>query len=272
MRITRSVAAIAVPVLLAVSLLTACGGDDDADSGGGGSTTSATIDIDGRTFLSTTVTVGGQDHPLVGGTRISLTFTDGRIGASAGCNTMGGDYTLEGDTLRVGGLSTTEMGCDPERDAQDTWLADVLTGSPTLRLSGSELTLTTEDAAITLVDREVAEPDSELTGTRWTLESIVEGETVSSIPLGVEATFEISDDGTVAVNLGCNSGSGTAEIGDGTLTFAAIAVTTMGCEGPEMQVQSSVLAVVGAEVTYAIDADLLSMRKGDRGLDWRAEH
>ena len=71
------------PPLLA---LTACGGDDpqapaDPDQ----------LDLVGRTFLSNDVTVNDQAYPLVKGSQLRLTFEDGTIGASAGCNSMGGD-------------------------------------------------------------------------------------------------------------------------------------------------------------------------------------
>ena len=274
MRITRALpaAAVAVTVLLAAGALGGCGGDDDDDgTGGTGATTAAPVDLDGRTFLSHTVSVGGRDRPLVAGTRITLTFDDGTVGASAGCNSMSGDYTLDGDVLRVGQIGSTEMGCDPERHEQDDWVADLLTSSPTIRLSEPELTLTAGDTVVALVDREVAEPDADLVGTHFVLESIVDGDTVSSVPAGVEATFEISGDGTVELALGCNTGGGTAEIGDGTLTFGTIVATEMACEEPAMQVEAAILDLLSGEVTYQIDAGRLSMRKGANGLDWLAD-
>ncbi|MCZ7536625.1 MAG: META domain-containing protein [Acidimicrobiia bacterium] len=270
MRITRALAATAVSAVLAAGLLVACGGDDSGSADGGGATSVAPIDLDGRTFLSHTVTIGGRDRPLVDGTRITLTFDGGTVGASAGCNSMSGSYDLDGDVLRLGDLATTEMGCDPERHDQDQWLAGFLADSPEVRLSEPELTLTAGDSVVALVDREVAEPDAELVGTHWTLESIIDGDAASSVPAGVDATFEISDDGTVAVVFGCNSGGGSAEITDATLVFGQMAMTKMRCEEPAMQVEGSVVAVLTGEVAYEIDADRLSMRNGESGLDWRA--
>jgi hypothetical protein len=40
--------------------------------------------LDGRTFLSTSVTKDGADFPLVANTRIRLNFNGNQIGASAG--------------------------------------------------------------------------------------------------------------------------------------------------------------------------------------------
>lgn len=265
MRITRTLTAAA----MAVGLLGACGGGDDGGNGGG-STTVPPIELDGHTFLSHTVTVAGRDRPLVGSTRITLTFGDGTVGASAGCNSMSGPYSIDNGVLKVGDLETTEIGCEKDLQAQDEWLAGVLKGAPSVRLSDAELTLTAGETIIALVDRKVAEPDASLTGTRWTLESIIQGDVASSIPAGVESTFELSEHGTVAVQFGCNSGGGPAEVGDATITFGAIGRTVMACDDPAMQVEDSVAAVLTGEVTYVIDADRLSLRNGDGGLDWRA--
>ena len=68
--------------------------------------------FDGTEWLSTAVTEDGADRPLVDGTRIRLSFTDGELAASAGCNTMGGAYRIEEGLLVVEGGGMTEMGCD----------------------------------------------------------------------------------------------------------------------------------------------------------------
>ena len=43
------------------------------------------------------------------------------------------------------------------------------------------------------------------------------------------ASITIADDGTVAVNTGCNTGSGSVEVTDTTLTFGPIRITKMAC-------------------------------------------
>ena len=92
-------------------------------------------DLDGRTFLSVEVT----GATLVPQTQVQLSFKDGKVGASAGCNGMGGEYEVGGGTLKVDSLAMTEMGCDPPRHEQDTWLSQLLTGRPTIQLDGDTL-------------------------------------------------------------------------------------------------------------------------------------
>ena len=121
----------------------------------------------GVTFLSSEVTEAGKPHTLVDETRVSLDFTDdGRLIASAGCNTMSGSVSTERGRLAVAELETTEMGCDAARHAQDTWLATVLDDEPAWRLDGPELTVRAGDTTMVLTDREVAEPDLSLVATR----------------------------------------------------------------------------------------------------------
>jgi heat shock protein HslJ len=246
--------------LILVLLLAAC--SEVAPGGGAG--------LEGREFLSTSVTEDGEDRLLVADTRIRLNFDDGQIGASAGCNTMGGTYRLEGDVLVFEGGGMTEMGCDDPRHAQDDWLMEFLGSRPTVALSGTDLTLTSGATVITLRDREVAEPDLPLTGTEWTLDSIISGDAVSSVPGAVVATLAFTDDGRVDVNTGCNQGSGRFEVTNGTIRFVDVAVTEMACEAPRGDVEAAVLPVLGGDsISWAIDSGSLTLMAGDNGLVFR---
>jgi heat shock protein HslJ len=223
-------------------------------------------DVDGRTFLSSSITDGGEDRPLVDGTQVRLAFADGYVSANAGCNIIGGTYRIEGGRLQWDGGSMTEMGCDDERHAQDDWVAEFLGSDPEVTLDGDELTLTSGGVVMTLVDREVADPDLPLTGTTWTVTSIITGDAVSTVPDGAIATFEFADDGTVAVNTGCNTGNGRYEL-SGTLRFIDVAVTEMACEGVGGQLESMVLPLLGAEqINVSIEAGSLTLQAGDVGL------
>jgi heat shock protein HslJ len=74
----------------------------------------------------------------------------------------------------------------------------------------------------------------------------------------------IADDGTVAVETGCNTGSGSVEVGDDTLTFGPIATTLRACADEAVnQLEAAVLAVLQGEVSYTIDGSNLSLRSGE---------
>ena len=221
--------------------------------------------FDGRTFLS--IAIAGR--VLVAGTVVRLTFHGDQIGAQAGCNSLGGIYHIDGDRLVVGQMGGTDMGCDGPRMDQDTWLASFLDGA-TIDLDGDSLTLTNGGIILTLQDREIADPDRPLLGTRWLLDGIVSGDAVSSLPAGVSAALVFTE-GRVEVEAGCNRGGGAVEVTATTLDLGPIALTKMACDGPAMAVEQAVTAVLSGRVAYTIEAALLTIDAGGAGLMFRAE-
>lgn len=128
------------PVLRA-GLAVVAGGLALAGCGGGGT------DLGGATYASTE----SRGHDLVPASRVTLTFTDGRISANAGCNTLNGAASWEGDTLEVrGSLASTMMACEDALMAQDTWLSEFLSSSPELAVEGDELVLGDATTGLTL--------------------------------------------------------------------------------------------------------------------------
>lgn len=231
-------------------------GSPDDEPGGQG--------IEGRTFLAT-----ASDGPaLVAGSAVRLSFQGGQIGASGGCNSMSGPYAIDGDLLVVRQLATTEMACEQLLMDQDRWLADLLDGA-TIALAGDTLALTNDGVKLTLLDREVADPDRPLIGTRWLLDSLVSSGAVSSLPAGVVAALTFAD-GRVDVEAGCNRGGGAVTIADTTLTFGPIGLTKMACAGGAMEVERAVTAVLSGQVRYAIEAGTLTLEAGAAGLTLRA--
>jgi heat shock protein HslJ len=225
--------------------------------------------VERRDFLSTSVTDGGQPRALVPNTVIRIGFRDGHISASAGCNSFGAAYLIDGDRLMVDGGSITEMGCDGPRHAQDDWLFGLLEADPAIALDGDNLVLTSADGntVITLLDREVAEPDLPLEGATWTLNSIVTGDAASSVPAGVVATIAFNADGTVAINPGCNSVGGRYAIDGDTITFTDLITTDMACQGPAGDVEAAVMSILTADpISFGVQSNSLTLAAGGNGL------
>lgn len=220
--------------------------------------------LDGRTYLSTAI--AGAD--LVPGTRVRLAFQDGNLGASAGCNSMGGAYRLDGDRLVTGQMSMTEMGCEEPLMQQDAWLAAFL-GGATVTLDADTLVLRNGAVTLTLLDAEVATPDQPIEGTRWVLDGMVSGDAVSSVPAGVTAAIRISA-GRIDVEAGCNMGGGAVDVTADTLAVGPVALTKRGCEAGPAAVEQAMIAVLSVPVRYSIDADTLTLDAGAVGLIFRA--
>jgi heat shock protein HslJ len=218
--------------------------------------------LEGRTFLSRSV----KGHELVAATRIQLSFNDGNLGATAGCNSLGSPYSLDGDVLVTEGqgMTQTEIGCDPPRHAQDEWLSGFLTSKPTITLSGNELTLTKGSTTIELVDREVADPDRPLVGTRWRVDTIITGDAASSVPDDGDVILRFPTDSTFeASSEGCTSVKGEMTLGPQTITFGDVTVDDIACPSP----WAETLDVIGAgETTYKIDAARLTIDAADHGI------
>jgi heat shock protein HslJ len=268
---TRHPLALAAAAVALAGALAGCGDDN----GGGTADGSNSLgDLANATFLSTHVTKGGAEYPLVGATRISLRFWDTRLSAQAGCNILGGDAALRGDVVDVrGGLSMTEMGCARRLMRQDEWLASLLSNGPIATLDDDRLTLTSGDTVVEFLNEETANPDRPLTGTEWTLDSIGESGdegSVSSVPSGVASTMSIDDGGHVSVMAGCNSGGGQATVGDGVIDFGPLALTKMACGDAAMSVENAVVQMLDGSVSYTIDADTLTLTKDGRTLTYRA--
>ena len=254
MRRLRTGAALILPAL---ALLAACGSDDAAGS---------PPDVVGREFVSTEV----SGHELVDGSTIRIAFETDTLSANAGCNTMNGGYSFDGDTLQVETLAMTQMACGEALTDQEAFVSGLLTNEPTVTLDGDELTIASGDETITMLDRQVAEPDLPVEGTDWMLDGIVANDAISTVPIGVEASLLI-EDGQASIDTGCNQGATSVAVTDTTLTFDPIATTLMLCEESANEVQASVVGTLVGEVTYEIEADRLSIRAADgSGLDFRA--
>lgn len=249
--------------LLLLPLLAAACGDD-----AGGSAARLT----GRSFLSDSVSVGGNLRPLVAGTRIRLMFsTDRRITATAGCNILGGTVRIEDDHLTVSDLGSTEMGCDPARHSQDEWLSSFLSANPAYVLDGTRLQLRSDDTVIELVDREVADPDRSLQTTVWALDGLIDSSAASSIPVGASATMVFGNEDVDVTITSCNQISGSVKVTASTIEFGRLVTTDVACTGPAAQLEAAIAAVLDGKVTYVIEAASLRLtHRNGKGLTLRA--
>jgi heat shock protein HslJ len=251
-----------IPLLLTLVVLgSACGTNVPSDLPGL---------LDGREFILGSLTAGGEPRPLVPGTQVRMGFEDGSLSANAGCNHMGAPFAIDSGRLVVGEMSMTAMGCDAARHRQDEDLAAFLSGRPSVSLDGDELVLQLNDVVAVLHDAAVVEPEPPLAGTNWELVGLTQGDTAVSVPQEVVSRIQFGEDGSLAVEPGCNSGTGTYEPGDGTLTFGPIALTRMACPGAPGDVEGAVLFVLNGQVDYSISQGTLTLRAGEQALQYAA--
>jgi heat shock protein HslJ len=165
--------------------------------------------------------------------------------------------------------ATTDMACDAPLMAQDQWVGSFI-GGATVALAGNTLTLGNGGVTMNLTDREAADPDRPLVGTRWIVDGFVSGDAVSSVPMGVVASVQIAADGTMAVDAGCNVGSAPVTVEATTFTVGPMALTKKACEAGHAAVEAAVTTVLQGSVRYTIEADVLTLTNGPAGLTLRA--
>jgi heat shock protein HslJ len=132
-------------VLLTVSLA-ACGGsggsaddppaatpDAPAQTEGGPATSEG---LDGRTFTATEAKGVDitEDNPL------KISFEGRKVSVDAGCNSISGNYSLEGGVLQSF-LVSTLMGCPPAQAELEIFISELLRQEAVTRLAGNELIL-----------------------------------------------------------------------------------------------------------------------------------
>ncbi|WP_439661661.1 META domain-containing protein [Lentzea sp. HUAS TT2] len=233
--------------VLVLAVATGCG----SPSAGRGA------DLQGKVYVSSSVSEQGKPRAMVEGTRVELRFTDdGRLMASAGCNQMQAPVRLDDGKISVTDLSMTAMGCPkPELHQQDEWLSKLLGATPNWKLDGTNLVVTGSSSEIVLA----TEQPATLEGT-WTVDGITTQDAVSSVPAGVKVTISFKG-GTMTVDTGCNmNGAEQPYRLDGQTIKTKLGTSTLKSCGPVDEVENAVRATFeNDQATHEINRSTLSL-------------
>jgi heat shock protein HslJ len=111
------------------------------------------ISIDGQWRL---VSYGSPDIqiPAAPSVETSIEFdSEERMNGNVGCNSFGGDFKVEGDTITFSPVMSTLMFCETVADQESGTLA-VLRESATFIMDGNRLTVTSADRnAVVVLER-----------------------------------------------------------------------------------------------------------------------
>ncbi len=205
-----------------------------------------------------------DDHP------ITLTITGDAASGTAACNGYFGTVSISGTEISFSGLGATEMACSPEQVmvAEQRYLGalprvrafSITTGLLTLTGDGVELVF----GAIPPV------PTSELTGTVWVLESLIDADSVSSVD-GDRATLELYTDGSMLGSTGCRDLHGIYVVSGAEVTMPEMAAEG-DCPADLFEQDSQVVSVLGDGFRARVEGDLLTVTSaGGLGLVYRAD-
>jgi heat shock protein HslJ len=214
--------------------------------------------------------VDGSGIPVVDGHPITLSFTDETAGGTAACNGYGGSFAISGADMSFSNLGWTEMACVPETVMEsEAMYLEALPQVSEFSMTEDELTLRGEGVELTYKALPPV-PASELTGTVWVLDTLVQGDSVTS-PAGERATLELFTDGSMLGSTGCRTLDGNY-----TVSGAELVMTEMSAHGEcpaELEEQDNhVVTVLGDGFRVAIEGEALSLTApGGKGLTYRSE-
>jgi heat shock protein HslJ len=210
--------------------------------------------------------VDGAALGLVATHPVTLRSDGDSVGGISACNHYGGRLRLSGGSVTIDEIFMTEMACLDEgvMEMESAYL-DALGRVDAVSLEDDHLVLAGDGVTLRFVEMP-PEPDSNLTGTTWILETLVVGESASTP--AARAELRIGADGVVTGHTGCNALGARYDVDAG---FSDVHRTAIGCEEPIMVQEDLIVAVLGSDPTLAIGGSLLTIELPDgRALVYRA--
>ncbi|MFC9822076.1 META domain-containing protein [Streptomyces erythrochromogenes] len=228
----RTLRHVSIPAGLALVLALAAAGCGRAEEGAG----AVLPDPVGRWAVES-LTTGGRTLHAPEAAR--LDFGDNQVKGNYGCNGFTAAVSFAGTSAVTvtPGASTTMACADMEFE---TAFAKLFTGRLTIDRGPDRLTLKTADGSTIAMTSAPATPDAPLTAVEWTVQSLISGTSVSSLPAGAAGTarFTIAADLSVSGTLGCNRFSAQVTREGDRLTFGPLTTTRMACDGPAGEVEA----------------------------------
>ncbi|APU41477.1 MULTISPECIES: META domain-containing protein [unclassified Streptomyces] len=247
-----------VPAGLALVLALAAAGCGQAGEGAG----AVLPDPVGRWSVES-LTTGGRTLHAPETARLDI--GENRADGNYGCNRFTAALSFAGTSaVTVTPGDTTAMACaDMEFE---TAFAKLFSGRLTIDRGPDRLTLKTADGSTIAMTSEPVVPDAPLTAVEWTVQSLISGGSVSSLPAGAAGTarFTIAADLSVSGSLGCNRFSAQATRDGDRLTFGPLTTTRMACDGPAGEVERKLTEVFASgPLVHGIQGRLLTLTAAD---------
>ncbi len=210
----------------------------------------------------------GTAIEIVPGFRITLTLEPGQVGGRSGCNSYGGAVAINATSIEFGEISHTLVGCEPPVMAAEQAYLAALLASDSIERAGDGLVLTGPDSVLRFRLLPPV-PTAELVGQEWVLESLIEGDVVSSVG-GEPATLLLGTDGSLTGSTGCRTLTGTYVLSGDQVNATRLAADGM-CSPDLADQDGHVIEVIGDGFTAVIDGDRLQLSSiGEMGLVYRA--
>ena len=214
-------------------------------------------------------TVDGAPLLLDDAHPVTLSVGGSSVNGQSACNHYFGDFGVVDGRVSLTNLGGTEMACDePTMTLEAAYLQGLAAvqgatvNSDSLVLAGPGVQLQFE--------RIVPPPVSDMVGTDWLLEAVLDGDAAMS-PLGEPATLRFDDDGTFSGSTGCRTFAGSYALDGGQVAITQWALEGE-CEGDVAGQDSTIVTVLGDGFQVSLDANQLTLADASGlGLDYLAQ-
>jgi heat shock protein HslJ len=189
--------------------------------------------------LDSYIAGNGTLVPALAGTEVTASFSDdGSLTGSAGCNSYGTIYHLDGANLSIEPPGSTKMYCSepPGIMEQENRYLALLTEVASVRLEGNRLILTDADGTdLLFFEQATSSPELSPVGTEWVLQGYIspEKEAISSVIAGTTVTATFTSGGNLTGSAGCNRYGGGYTLDGANLSVSSLFSTLIYCEEPE---------------------------------------
>jgi heat shock protein HslJ len=197
----------------------------------------------------------------------TLDFGDGTVSGNAGCNQFNGSYTLDGGTIKIGPLASTQKACPQLVMTVETAFMGALEAVTNVTMTADTLSLSAGEGSASLVF--APQEAMSLTGTGWQATGVNNGnQAVQSLIIGTDISAVFGEDGTVAGSGGCNAYHGTYTTDGTKIDIGPLGATLKLCNTPDGvdTQEQQFFAAMDAATTYAINGDTLELRDDSGAL------
>jgi heat shock protein HslJ len=204
---------------------------------------------------------------LVENTQITLSFANGKVSGSDGCNRFHSSYAVKGEELTIDPrVASTRSACPEPIMEQASAFITALGSTRSTRLDAEQLSLLDESGA--LLATFTAQP-AEVAGARWDVLGYNNGRGgVTSLIRGTSLTIEFAEDGSLSGSAGCNRFKATYSVNGTRMQIGPAAATRRLCEEPQgvMEQEAAFLkALEGTHVTR-FEGDRMELRSESGAL------
>lgn len=222
-----------------------------ASAGGTGGT------IDGVQWRLTKLPQGGSLVDVPAGVVADARFDAGRVAGTGGCNQFTGPATVDGASLEIGPLASTEMACQGAAgDVEQVYLAN-LAAATSFTATADALSLYDSTGAEILVF--TAGPENPLVG-EWTVTGYNNGRQAVTSPInGTTLTATFTED-QVSGSSGCNTYNGAYTLDGDQLKIGPLASTMKACEQAIMDQEAEFLTALQTPTSVEVNGATVTLR------------